>query len=52
MRILLIRTLDLLGLLRLVLSGKLSTDEARDFMIQNVGWLRVQADEVSIITGK
>jgi hypothetical protein len=52
MRVLLLRTLDLLGVLRLVLSGKLSADTARELLLRNVGWLRVQADEIKILSGK
>jgi hypothetical protein len=51
MRVLLVRTLDLLGLLRLVLSGELPADAAREFLLRNVGWLRVHANEVKILNG-
>lgn len=51
MRVLLVRTLDLLGVLRLVLSGELTADAARRLLLGNVGWLRVHANEVKILTG-
>ena len=50
MRILVMRTIDLLGLLRLVLAGKLTQLEACDLVLLKVGWLRVQSDEVQIVT--
>ncbi len=51
MRVLIVRTLDLLGVLRLVLSGELTADAARELLLRNVGWLRVHANEVKILTG-
>ncbi|MBI5436116.1 MAG: hypothetical protein HY937_03260 [Nitrosomonadales bacterium] len=51
MNVLVMRTFDLLGLLRLVLSGKLSREQAQEYMLANVGWLKVQADEVLILSG-
>lgn len=52
MRVLIMRTFDLLGLLRLVLAGKLTTTDARSLVLSNVGWLRVQSDDVQILTGQ
>ena len=51
MNVLVMRTLDLLGLLRLVLSGKLSREQAQEYMLTNVGWLKVQADNILILSG-
>jgi hypothetical protein len=51
MRVLILRTIDLLGLLRLVLAGRLTTQDARSLVLSNVGWLRVQADQVQILSG-
>lgn len=51
-RILIMRTIDLLGLLRLVLAGRLSQNDARKLVFSNVGWLRVQSDIVTIFTGQ
>lgn len=50
MRVLIIRTLDLLGLLRLVLAGKLATQDARSLVLSNVGWLRVQSDDIHVLS--
>lgn len=50
MRILIMRTLDLLGLLRLVLTGKRTTQEARSLVLSNVGWIRVQSDEIHVLS--
>ena len=51
MNILVMRTLDLLGLLRLVLAGKLSREQARELILSSAGWLRVQSDEVKVLSG-
>ena len=51
-RILIMRTIDLLGLLRLVLAGRLSQNDARTLVFSNVGWLRVQSDTIEIFTGQ
>lgn len=52
MRVLIMRTIDLLGLLRLVLAGKLTTQDARSLVLSNVGWLRVQCDDVQVLAGE
>ncbi|WP_250482026.1 hypothetical protein [Caballeronia sp. NCTM5] len=52
MRILVTRTIDLLGVLRLVLAGKLSQQDARGLFLENVGWLRVAGDEISVLNGQ
>ena len=52
MRVLIMRTIDLLGLLRLVLAGTLTTQHARSLVLSNVGWLRVQSDEVQVLSGE
>jgi hypothetical protein len=49
MHVLIMRTIDLLGLLRLVLSGKLTQLQACNLVLSNVGWLRIQSDEVQIV---
>lgn len=51
MRVLLVRTLDLLGVLRLVLAGELPAGAARELLLRNVGWLRVHSNEVKILSG-
>jgi hypothetical protein len=48
MRVLLIRTLDLLALLRLVMAGKKTQEEARELLLTNVGWLQVDDDQIRI----
>ncbi len=52
MRVLIMRTIDLLGLLRLVLAGKLTTQDARSLVLSNVGWLRVQSDDIQDLLGE
>lgn len=52
MRVLVMRTIDLLGLLRLVLAGGLTTDDARSLVLSNIGWLRVESDSVQVLTGE
>lgn len=52
MRVLVVRTLDLLGLLRLVLSGKLTQTSALNLLLKNVGWLRIQGDDVQVVSGE
>jgi hypothetical protein len=52
MRVLIIRTLDLLRLLRLVLSGKISSEAAREKVLQSVGWLTVEGDQIIIDSGE
>jgi hypothetical protein len=52
MRVLIMRTIDLLGILRLVLAGKLTKPAACSLVLSSVGWLRVQSDEVRILTGE
>ncbi|PPD34274.1 MAG: hypothetical protein CTY19_05345 [Methylomonas sp.] len=49
MRVLIMRTLDLLGLLRLALAGKLTTQEARSLVLLNVGWIRVQSENIQVL---
>lgn len=51
MNVLVMRTLDLLSLLRLVLAEKLSREQAQALILSNVGWLRVQADEIQVVSG-
>ncbi|HEX5462241.1 MAG TPA: hypothetical protein VFX20_19905 [Steroidobacteraceae bacterium] len=52
MGILLIRSLDLLGLLRLVMAGKLTTEAARMLVLNEVGWLQVNGEEIRIWSGE
>lgn len=52
MRVLIMRTIDLLGLLRLVLCGKQTQETARTLVLSNVGWLQVDGDEILVHTGK
>lgn len=52
MRVLIMRTIDLLGLLRLVLCGKQTPETARALVLSSVGWLRVDGDEVLVLTGE
>lgn len=52
MRVLIMRTIDLLGLLRLVLCAKQTPETARALVLSSVGWLRVDGDEVLVLTGE
>ena len=46
------RTIDLLGLLRLVLGTRQTPESARALVFSNIGWLRVEGDDVSVLTGE
>lgn len=50
MRVLVMRTVDLLGLLRLVLCGKQTPESARALVLSNVGWLRIEGDDLLVQT--
>lgn len=52
MRVLVMRAIDLLGLLRLVLCTKQTPESALDLVLSNVGWLRVDGDDVLVLTGE
>lgn len=52
MRVLIMRTIDLLGLLRLVLCAKQTPETARALVLSNVGWLRIDGDDVLVLTGE
>ncbi|WP_414440383.1 hypothetical protein [Burkholderia sp. 22PA0106] len=52
MRILVMRTIDLLGVLRLVLAGKVAQEDARALILGNVGWLRVEGDGINVLNGQ
>jgi hypothetical protein len=52
MRVLVMRTIDLLGLLRLVLGTRQTPESARALVFSNIGWLRVEGDDVSVLTGE
>lgn len=52
MKVLIMRTLDLLGLLRLVFAKKKTPQAICALLLSNVGWLRVQGDQVQILTGE
>ena len=48
MNVLVVRTIDLLGLVRLVLAGRLPTDSARALLLSPGGWLRVRSDTAEV----
>ncbi len=50
--ILVMRTYDLMGILRLVISGAMSQVDARSLVLSNAGWLRVSGDVAKVITGE
>ena len=52
MRVLLMRTLDLLGLLRLVLAGGVTSGVACELLLDSVGWLHVHADQIRVRHGE
>lgn len=52
MRVLLLRTLDLLGLLKLVLEGNLNSSDARAMVLNNTGWLRVRDGKIQVLDGR
>jgi len=52
MRVLIMRTIDLLGLLRLVLCGKQTPETARTLVLSTIGWLQVDGDEILINSGE
>lgn len=52
MRVLVMRTIDLLGLLRLVLANSISREDARLMVLSNIGWLRVVGNEAVVISGE
>ena len=49
MNILIMRTIDVIGLLRLVLAGILTQHDAQSLILSNTGWLRIKNDKVQII---
>ena len=51
MRVLVMRSIDLLGLLRLVLAKKLTNEQARELVFSNVGWLKVESDVPQLVNG-
>jgi hypothetical protein len=51
LHVLIMRTIDLLALLRLVLGGKLTVDAARSLVLSSCGWLRVQTKEIRVLSG-
>jgi hypothetical protein len=51
MNILMLRTIDLLRLLRLYLNGQIKLDEVKSLAMSNSGWLKVSENEWSIISG-
>ena len=52
MNVLLLRTLDLLELLRLYLNGQITSNDLKILLINNTGWLKVGKDGYAIITGE
>lgn len=51
-RVLILRTIDLLDLLRLVLADEISKEEALSLVLGNSGWLRVAGNRVEIMNGQ
>lgn len=51
MRVLILRTIDLLDLLRLILAGKLSQTSAVEAILTSVGWLRIEGETMRIENG-
>lgn len=52
MNVLILRIIDLLGLLRLKLNDKISTKELVTLLIENKGWLRIENESYRIIDGQ
>jgi len=51
MNVLIMRTIDLLALLRIYFNGKLTLNKVEDLFTNNIGWLRVSGDEYVVVTG-
>ncbi len=51
MNVLILRTIDLLGMLRIFLMGKLNRQELEKLLISSRGWLRVEDEEYKVING-
>lgn len=51
MNVLILRTIDLLGLLKLYLNCKLKLDEVKKLFTNNTGWLRVCENHYTIVSG-
>ena len=51
MNVLIMRTIDLLALLRVYFNGKLTLKEVAELFTNNSGWLRVSGDEYVVATG-
>ena len=51
MNILILRTIDLLGLTRLFLSEKITTDDLIKLITENKRWLRIDNESVKIVDG-
>jgi len=51
MNVLIMRTIDLLALLKSYFNGKLKLEEVKDLFTNNSGWLRVSGDENVVVTG-
>jgi hypothetical protein len=49
MKILIVRTLDLLELLKMYLDGKVSTSQVLDLFVSNHGWLKVEGGVIDVI---
>ncbi|MBK6739563.1 MAG: hypothetical protein IPG64_17790 [Haliea sp.] len=49
MNILIMRTIDLLGLLRIFLMGKQNRNEIENMLVSSCGWLRVEDMECKVI---
>lgn len=51
MNVLVLRTIDLLGILQLYLAGSIKKDDIKKLLTNNCGWLRVEEETYSIING-
>lgn len=50
MNVLVIRTIDLLGLLNIFLSGKVTLQKVEKLILSNAGWLRVSGGQYVVVT--
>jgi hypothetical protein len=51
MNVLMLRTIDLLGMLRMFLMGRLNRQDLEELLISSRGWLRVEEQEYRVING-
>lgn len=52
MNVLILRTIDLLGMLRIFLIGKLNREDLENLLSKNRGWLRVEGQNYKVIDGQ